>query len=95
MSRCTEPVSLASLLLATTLAFGAAPAAAQQGASKTSVPRAPAAAPWQDVGRTATADEIAAWDIDVRADFKGLPPGSGSVLKGQEVWEAKCASCHG
>jgi len=31
----------------------------------------------------------------VRADFKGLPPGSGSVAKGQEVWEGKCASCHG
>jgi cytochrome c len=31
----------------------------------------------------------------VRPDFKGLPPGSGSVAKGQDVWEAKCASCHG
>ena len=47
------------------------------------------------IGRSATADEIAAWDIDVRPDFKGLPAGSGSVAKGQEVWEAKCASCHG
>ncbi|APV51125.1 cytochrome C [Betaproteobacteria bacterium GR16-43] len=47
------------------------------------------------VGRPATPAEIAAWDIDVRPDFKGLPPGSGSVAKGQEVWEAKCASCHG
>jgi S-disulfanyl-L-cysteine oxidoreductase SoxD len=47
------------------------------------------------IGRAATADEIAAWDIDVRADFKGLPPGSGSVAKGLEVWEGKCASCHG
>ena len=47
------------------------------------------------VGRAATPAEIAAWDIDVRPDFKGLPPGSGSVAKGQEVWEAKCASCHG
>jgi cytochrome c551/c552 len=47
------------------------------------------------VGRTATPAEIRAWDIDVRPDFKGLPPGSGSVAKGQEVWEAKCASCHG
>ena len=36
-----------------------------------------------------------AWDIDVRADFKGLPAGSGSVAKGQDVWEAKCANCHG
>ena len=47
------------------------------------------------IGRTATPAEISAWDIDVRPDFTGLPPGSGSVAKGQEVWEAKCASCHG
>jgi cytochrome c len=47
------------------------------------------------IGRTATADEIKAWDIDVRPDFKGLPPGSGSVARGQRVWETKCESCHG
>ena len=47
------------------------------------------------LGRDATAKEVAAWDIDVRADFKGLPAGSGSVAKGQAVWEGKCASCHG
>lgn len=47
------------------------------------------------LGRTATPKEVAAWDIDVRPDFKGLPPGSGSVARGQDVWESKCASCHG
>jgi cytochrome c551/c552 len=47
------------------------------------------------VGRPATAQEIAAWDIDVRPDFKGLPKGAGSVAKGMQVWEGKCASCHG
>jgi cytochrome c len=47
------------------------------------------------IGRDATPKEIGAWDIDVRPDFKGLPAGSGSVAKGQDVWEAKCASCHG
>ncbi|MCE2657041.1 MAG: c-type cytochrome [Rubrivivax sp.] len=47
------------------------------------------------LGRPATAKEVAAWDIDVRPDFKGLPKGSGSVAKGMDVWEAKCASCHG
>ena len=47
------------------------------------------------LGRTATPKEVAKWDIDVRPDFKGLPPGSGSVAKGQDVWEAKCAHCHG
>ena len=47
------------------------------------------------IGRDATPREIAAWDIDVRPDFKGLPAGAGSVARGQQVWEAKCASCHG
>ncbi len=47
------------------------------------------------VGRDATPSEVAAWDIDVRPDFKGLPVGSGSVAKGQDIWETKCASCHG
>ena len=47
------------------------------------------------IGRPATPKEIAAWDIDVRPDFKGLPKGAGSVSQGQDVWEAKCASCHG
>lgn len=47
------------------------------------------------LGRTATPAEVAVWDIDVRPDFKGLPKGSGSVAKGQDIWEAKCAQCHG
>ncbi len=51
--------------------------------------------PYVGIGRAATAAELAAWDIDVRPDFKGLPKGSGSVAQGMEVWEGKCASCHG
>jgi cytochrome c len=51
--------------------------------------------PWASLGRPATSDEIKAWDIDVRADFKGLPAGSGSVEQGEMIWEAKCESCHG
>jgi len=50
---------------------------------------------FQGIGRSATPAEIAAWDIDVRPDFKGLPPGAGSVKQGEDAWEAKCASCHG
>lgn len=53
------------------------------------------AQPYPGLGRTATASEVAAWDIDVRPDFKGLPAGFGSVAQGQGVWESKCASCHG
>ena len=51
--------------------------------------------PYAGIGRASTAAEIKAWDIDVRPDFTGLPPGSGSVAKGQKIWEAKCESCHG
>jgi len=50
---------------------------------------------FSNLGRPATPDEIRAWDIDVRPDFKGLPAGSGSVSQGQDVWESKCESCHG
>jgi S-disulfanyl-L-cysteine oxidoreductase SoxD len=47
------------------------------------------------IGRAATPKEVAAWDLDVRPDFKGLPPGRGTVARGQKVWEAQCAGCHG
>ena len=51
--------------------------------------------PYPGIGRAATPKEVAAWDTDVRADFKGLPQGQGSVAQGQRIWEAQCASCHG
>jgi cytochrome c5 len=47
------------------------------------------------IGTPATAEEIAGWDIDIRPDGKGLPPGSGSVEDGEMLYEEKCASCHG
>ncbi len=52
-------------------------------------------AAYAGIGRPATPAEVKAWDIDVRPDFKGLPAGKGTVAKGQDVWESKCASCHG
>ncbi len=56
---------------------------------------APAPAKYPGIGRDATTKEVAVWDIDVRPDFKGLPAGSGSVATGQDIWESKCANCHG
>ena len=45
-------------------------------------------------GRTPTANEIKAWDLDVVPDGTGLPEGKGTVEEGDEIYEEKCASCH-
>jgi len=47
------------------------------------------------IGTPLMADEIAAWDIDVAPDGRGLPAGSGDVTTGAHVFAAKCAACHG
>ncbi len=47
------------------------------------------------LGRIATDEEIAGWNIDVRPDGQGLPPGSGSVEDGETLYEEKCSVCHG
>jgi mono/diheme cytochrome c family protein len=47
-------------------------------------------------GAAATAEQIKGWDIDVRGDDgAGLPPGSGTVERGAEVYAEQCAACHG
>ena len=47
------------------------------------------------VGRVATPAEIAGWNIDIDRDGHNLPPGSGSVSHGREVFDQQCAACHG
>jgi cytochrome c len=47
------------------------------------------------LGTPATAEQIKGWDVDVRADGQGLPPGRGSVAEGEELYLAQCAACHG
>ena len=87
MFRSTDWIAARRCLAAAAMTIAlVTPAAAQQQRAGTQFP---------GVGRAATPAEIKAWDIDVRPDFKGLPPGSGSVQKGQKVWDDKCASCHG
>jgi cytochrome c len=48
-----------------------------------------------DLGRPATADEIARWDISIGPDGRGLPPGSGTARDGAAVYAQHCAACHG
>jgi cytochrome c len=47
------------------------------------------------IGREATASEIAGWDIDIRPDGHGLPPGRGTPGEGEPLYVARCAACHG
>ena len=56
--------------------------------------RAQAQGPY-GIGRAATPAEIAGWNIDIDRDGNNLPPGSGSVSHGHEVFDQQCASCHG
>lgn len=46
-------------------------------------------------GQPASEDEIAGWDIDVAPDGTGLPPGSGSVQQGKDLYDRLGAKCHG
>jgi mono/diheme cytochrome c family protein len=47
------------------------------------------------IGHTATAEQIAAVDIDVSPNGAGLPQGSGTPEQGATIYAAQCASCHG
>ena len=47
------------------------------------------------IGRLALEEELAAWNVDVLPDGRGLPEGRGDVFTGEEVFVEKCASCHG
>ena len=48
-----------------------------------------------DLGRPATPEEIALWDISIGPDGAGLPPGNGRPQEGEAVYAAKCLGCHG
>src|SRR5262245_57817099 len=47
------------------------------------------------VGRTPTAEEIHARDVNVGPAGKELPPGRGSAKEGAAIFEKRCAHCHG
>src|SRR4249919_1057406 len=47
------------------------------------------------IGYVASTEQLAGWDIDIRPDGQGAPPGRGSVKDGEKVYMEKCAACHG
>lgn len=47
------------------------------------------------LGRVATPDEIARFDVSIGPDGAGLPAGAGTARQGRLVYETKCIACHG
>jgi cytochrome c len=96
---------VAALAIAVGLAAPALALAQQQRTQAPPQKPAPTASPAEaagaqqpkpfGIGRRAFAEEVAAWDIDVRPDGQGLPPGRGSVKQGEDIFIERCASCHG
>ena len=77
--RLTAAVALAALATACATTDGGSPA--------------PTAGP--NLGRAATAQEVAAWDISIPPSGTGLPAGSGTSKQGETVYVAQCQACHG
>jgi cytochrome c len=95
---------LAGFPTATTGAAEASPAGTQTAEATPAAEAAPPPAAAEaeipshgvfHLGRKATDDEIAAWDIDIRPDGLGLPEGKGTVARGEELYVENCAVCHG
>ena len=51
--------------------------------------------PKHNLGRAATAAELAGWTIAIRPDGQGLPTGRGTAKQGEAIYTAQCAACHG
>jgi cytochrome c len=48
-----------------------------------------------NLGKVASPEETASWDISIGPDGAGLPPGNGTPQQGEQVFVAKCGACHG
>lgn len=101
-----NPLAMSLVALLTGCAGEApAPSAPAPAATTPSTPVVPASLPQVSpaamapahlgLGRPATAEQVAAWDIDVRPDGKGLPPGKGTVEEGRALYATQCVMCHG
>ena len=93
-ARTRGPLSRIAMIIV--VGIGACAAPGGDGATRSANVGSPTPAPEvYGVGREATAQEIAAWDLDVNPKGEGLPPGEGTVSAGAIVYAKTCASCHG
>ena len=93
------PFGAALLMVAALVIGGGAPArdvqAAQTGDERAALASSEPLPQTFGFGTPATPDVIAAIDIDVMPDGRGLPPGNGTVADGAPIYRGQCASCHG
>jgi S-disulfanyl-L-cysteine oxidoreductase SoxD len=89
--RCLIGAAVASVLLTAC----SSPEDAVRGAQQPAAPGASLQAGIAAIGTPVRAVDIAAWNIDVAPDGRGLPEGSGDVATGGRIFAAKCAACHG
>ena len=47
------------------------------------------------IGKPITENQIRLWNIDIGSNGEGLPPGSGTAISGEVLYQQQCASCHG
>ena len=94
MSKCPDSRRMLRIAMftAATLALGVAGGSVGGAAPKQTA--ATHAKPL-GIGRQAKPEEIAGWDIDIRPDGQGLPPGKGTVKQGEAIYMQQCAACHG
>jgi cytochrome c len=76
---------LAGTVVVAAAALGLLPLAAGAGA--------PVKGP--GLGEPVDAAQIAAWNLSVYPDGRGLPAGSGTAQQGLSVYKDRCAACHG
>ena len=51
--------------------------------------------PTPRLGKAATPEDVAAWNITIFPDGTGLPAGRGTAAEGKPLFAQQCASCHG
>jgi S-disulfanyl-L-cysteine oxidoreductase SoxD len=99
MSRFRDVIAPAALIAIGLIAIGLGGSVRSLAAPKSKSAAQPAAAPVAaqrlGIGREATAEEVAGWNIDIRPDGQGLPAGKGTVKQGEPLYMERCAACHG
>lgn len=95
IDRFTLLIILGAVLCLTLVSSFATPSTAVLAQTIVATPITPATGTAFGFGQPATQEEIAAWDTDVRPDGVGLPPGSGPVAEGAQLYAQHCAGCHG